>query len=185
MLVWEGATFIGLLLVGGVALLVSIRREQARQRRGRSVLHGVHARPEDRAREPAAAGGEPSARTGPTRRDNPNHRAAAQGHAAARRATRELAVLRAAGRRAACSSRFELAPLIERTALDWPRTDRARRRRRDASLADARALESVLRNLLQNAVVHGGATAVHGRIEQRAGGRVDDHRARRRPRRAG
>jgi signal transduction histidine kinase len=32
MLVWEGATFIGLLLVGGLALLVSIRREQARQR---------------------------------------------------------------------------------------------------------------------------------------------------------
>ena len=51
MLVWEGATFIGLLLVGGIALLVSIRREQARQRAApvrlaRRVVRGVHPRDE-------------------------------------------------------------------------------------------------------------------------------------------
>src|SRR5437773_1834226 len=32
MFVWEGATFIGLLLAGGVGLFVSVRREHARQR---------------------------------------------------------------------------------------------------------------------------------------------------------
>ena len=31
MLVWEGITFIGLLVAGGTALLVSVRREQTRQ----------------------------------------------------------------------------------------------------------------------------------------------------------
>src|SRR5437763_797187 len=32
MLVWEGGSFIALLLVGGVALLISVRAEQKRQR---------------------------------------------------------------------------------------------------------------------------------------------------------
>jgi len=48
-------------------------------------------------------------------------------------------------------------------------------------LADARALESVWRNLLQNAVIHGGARRVTVRIERRPDGRatitaIDDGR---------
>jgi len=31
MLVWEGVSFIGLLLAGGIALVISVRREQVRQ----------------------------------------------------------------------------------------------------------------------------------------------------------
>jgi signal transduction histidine kinase len=64
-----------------------------------------------------------------------------------------------------------IARFIERTAADWPALQ-VQVEGDETVLADARALESVWRNLLQNALVHGGATTVTVRIEARPGGRA-------------
>src|SRR5262249_35091963 len=64
-----------------------------------------------------------------------------------------------------------LATFVERIAADWPDLD-VRINGDATALGDARGLESVVRNLLQNAVVHGGATIVTVQIEQHASGRV-------------
>ncbi|HKW00797.1 MAG TPA: HAMP domain-containing sensor histidine kinase [Vicinamibacterales bacterium] len=170
MLVWEGATFIGLLLVGGVALLVSIRREQARQRAVsaffmafthdlKTSLASLQLQAEslqedwpDAARTPNLSRLlEDTVRLG-VQLENSLYFAQPEG--------------------GLLLEPIPLERLVERTALDWPnlkvRVDGAA-----TALADVRALESVLRNLFQNAVVHGGATEVSVSIAQRPDGRIN------------
>jgi signal transduction histidine kinase len=60
-----------------------------------------------------------------------------------------------------------IARFVERTAADWPELH-VRVEGDETVLADARALESVWRNLLQNAVVHGGAKTITIRIQRDA-----------------
>ena len=63
---------------------------------------------------------------------------------------------------------IRLGARVEALRLDWP--DIAITQNGDGSvMADARALESVLTNLVHNAVTHGQATAVKVNVEQRDG----------------
>ena len=73
-----------------------------------------------------------------------------------------------------------IAKFIGRMAGDWPELN-ITVEGDETVLADARALESVWRNLLQNAVIHGGAKQVVVRVERHTGDRatitaVDDGR---------
>jgi signal transduction histidine kinase len=169
MLMWEGATFIGLLLAGGIALIVSIRREHARQRAVeaffmafthdlKTALTSLQLQAESLSEDLPAAAAHPNmnrllrdaVRLG-VQLENSLYLAQPEG---------DLLL-----------EPVRLAESIERAAADWP--ELTVRVEGDARvLADARALQSVWRNLLQNAVVHGGATTVTARIEPRPDGRA-------------
>jgi signal transduction histidine kinase len=169
MLVWEGVTFIGLLLLGGMALVVSIRREQARQRAVeaffmafthdlKTALASLQLQAESLSEDLPEAASNPNMarllkdtlRLG-VQLENSLYFAQPEGH---------LLV-----------EPVSIAKFIEHTAGDWPELD-VRVEGDDTVLADARALESVWRNLLQNAVIHGGARKVTVRIERREDDRV-------------
>jgi signal transduction histidine kinase len=66
---------------------------------------------------------------------------------------------------------ISMADLVRRVTVDWPELEV--RVAGDARVrADERALIAVLRNVLQNAVVHGGARSVSVQIERAASGQV-------------
>jgi len=169
MLVWEGSTFIGLLVAGGTALLVSIRREQARQRAVeafflsfthdlKTALASLQLQAESLAEDLPDAAGSPAMQRLMTdaRRLNvqlENSLYFAQPHG-------NLLV-----------ESVDLVRAIGSIAHDWPELTVTVAGAATAQ-ADRRALDSVLRNLLQNSVVHGRATAVAIRIERPADGRV-------------
>jgi signal transduction histidine kinase len=169
MLVWEGIAFIGLLLGGGIALVVSVRREQARQRAVeaffmafthdlKTALASLQLQAESLSEDlPEAASSPNMARLLKdtvrlaVQLENSLYFAQPEGH---------LLV-----------EPVSVAKFIARTAADWPELD-VRVEGDGTVLADARALESVWRNLLQNAVIHGGAKQVTVRIERRPDHRV-------------
>lgn len=168
MLVWEGSSFIGLLVVGGIALVIAIRREQMQQRAVeaffmafthdlKTALGSLQLQAESLREDlPAAA-------------DNPNlSRLLDDTVRLGVQLENSLYFAQPDGR--LLFEPVAIAPFIRHVAADWPgltvRIDG------DAvAVADTRGLESVLRNLLQNAVVHGGATEVDVRVE-RSGDRV-------------
>jgi signal transduction histidine kinase len=178
MLVWEGITFIGLLVAGGAALLVSIQREQARQRAVeaffmafthdlKTALASLQLQAESLSEDLPEAAANPNMtrllkdtlRLG-VQLENSLYFAQPEGH---------LLV-----------QPVSIASCIVRTAADWPELT-VRVEGDETVLADARALESVWRNLLQNAVTHGGARTVTVRIDRTADGRatitaIDDGR---------
>lgn len=169
MIVWEGITFIGLLVGGGAALVVSIRREQARQHAVeaffmafthdlKTALASLQLQAESLSEDLPEAANHPNMarllkdtlRLG-VQLENSLYFAQPEGH---------LLV-----------EPVSVARFLERTAGDWPEI--ALRVEGDETvLADARALESVWRNLLQNAVIHGGAQTVTVRIARRPDDRV-------------
>lgn len=169
MFMWEGATFIGLLLAGGIALIVSIRREHARQRAVeaffmafthdlKTSLTSLQLQAESLSEDlPDAAA-------------HPNMSRLL--HDAVRLGVQlENSLYLAQPEGDLLLEPVHLRESIERAAADWP--ELTVRVEGDARvLADARALQSVWRNLLQNAVVHGGATTVTARIEPRPDGRA-------------
>jgi signal transduction histidine kinase len=169
MLVWEGISFIGLLIAGGAALVVSVRREQTRQRAVeaffmafthdlKTALASLQLQAESLSEDLPEAAANPNMarllkdtlRLG-VQLENSLYFAQPEGH---------LLV-----------EPVSIARFIERTAADWPDL-RVQVEGDETVLADARALESVWRNLLQNALIHGGATAVTVRIEARVDGRA-------------
>lgn len=178
MIVWEGITFIGLLVAGGAALVVSIRREQARQYAVeaffmafthdlKTALASLQLQAESLSEDLPEAAGNPNMarllkdtlRLG-VQLENSLYFAQPEGH---------LLV-----------EPVSIAKFIERTAADWPDLN-VRVQGDETVLADARALESVWRNLLQNAVIHGGAKTVTVRVERRPDDRatitaIDDGR---------
>lgn len=178
MIVWEGVTFVGLLVAGGVALVISIRREQARQHAVeaffmafthdlKTALASLQLQAESLSEDLPEAAANPNMarlmkdtlRLG-VQLENSLYFAQPEGH---------LLV-----------EPVSIAKFIERTAADWPELN-VRVEGDETVLADARALESVWRNLLQNAVIHGGAKTVTVRIERRPDDRaaitvVDDGR---------
>ena len=115
----------------------------------------------------------------PDAASNPNLDAPARGHGPAAASSSRTRCTSRSLTAGCCSSRFDArAARSSARRSTGPSLTRARRRRRRRALADARALESVLRNLFQNAVVHGGATRSAGvDVEQRPDGR--DQRDRR------
>jgi signal transduction histidine kinase len=162
MFVWEGAAFIALLLAGGVAIVAAIRREHLRRQALetfflsfthdlKTSLTGVLLQAES-LREDWPQG------TGRDRLDRLLHdtlRLQIQ-------LENSLFVAQPDGR--LLSERVRARSAIERLAEDWP--ELSVEIEGDAEvLADARAFDAVVRNLLQNAVVHGAARRVRVRAE--------------------
>lgn len=178
MIVWEGVTFVGLLIGAGVALVVSIRREQARQHAVeaffmafthdlKTALASLQLQAESLSEDlPELASNANMVRLMKdtlrlrVQLENSLYFAQPEGH---------LLV-----------EPVSIAKFITAMAADWPELQ-VRVEGDEKVLADARALESVWRNLLQNAVIHGGARQVTVRVERQSGERaaitaVDDGR---------
>jgi len=170
MLVWEGATFIGLLLVGGIALLVSIRREQARQR-AVSAFFMAFTHDLKTALASLQIQAESLQEDWPDAANNPNLSRLLE-DTVRLGVQLENSLYFAQPEGGLLLEPIPLEKLVERTSQDWPNL-KVRVDGSATALADVRALESVLRNLFQNAVVHGGATEVHVSIEQRPDGRIN------------
>lgn len=157
MLLWEGVVFIALLLGGGIALLLAIRRERERRRRVqdfftafthdlKTALASLRLQAESLQEDLAAS---PATRsldrlTKDTVRlelqlDNSLHFAQPDARLQ--------------------SEDVDISALAARAAMDWPELDVVIEPGLLAK-GDERALLGVVRNLLQNAVLHGGAQRV-------------------------
>jgi len=169
MLVWEGATFIGLLLVGGVALLVSIRREQARQRTVEAFFmaftHDLKT-----ALASLQLQAESLREDWPDAANNPNLERLLQ-DTVRLGVQLENSLYFAQPDGGLLLEPIPLARFVERVATDWPHLT-VRVDGDATAIGDVRGLESVLRNLFQNAVVHGGTTEVRISIDRHPDGRV-------------
>jgi signal transduction histidine kinase len=164
MLVLEGTVLVGMLVAGGVALLAAIRLEQRRRRDLRSFYMAFT---HDLKTSLASLRLQAEA----LREDTPGAASNANLQRLLQDSVRlqlqlenALALTTADG--AVFIEAIELRPLVDYLREDFPEITidligDARVR------ADRRALESVLRNLLQNAVVHGRASRVS--IEARRG----------------
>lgn len=166
MFAWEGGSFIVLLVAGGVIMVLAIRREQRRRQALetffmafthdlKTALARVQLQAESLGEDwPSGA---PPAALDRLLRDTVRLQIQLEN---------SLYVAQPDGRLLA--ERVDAAATIARLAQDWP----------DVTLdiagagvvrADARAFETVFRNLLQNAVLHGGASRVTVRIEHPGG----------------
>jgi signal transduction histidine kinase len=149
MLILEGVMLVAMLIAGGVALLIAIRREQQRRSDMRAFFM------EDL---PAAAG-------------NPN----------LQRMLKDAVRLELQLENALFFTRTDGAVFIEpihvRTLIDYLRDDWPELQidvtGDERVRADRRALESILRNLLQNAVVHGHAKILSIEIRRVASGAIE------------
>jgi len=157
MFVWEGAAFIGLLVAGGVAIVLAIRREHMRRQALETFfLSFTHDLKTALARVQLQAEG--------LREDWPE----GAGQEALDRLLHDtvrlqiqlensLFVAQPDGRLLA--ERIDAAKAVARLAQDWPEICVRVTGNADV-MADARGFDVVVRNLLQNAVVHGGAHEV-------------------------
>jgi signal transduction histidine kinase len=167
MLLLEGVILLGMLVAGGGALLIAIRQEQHRRRALRSFfmafthdlktsLTSLRLQAEALREDVPEAAGNPNLQ----RMLQDSVRLQLQLENALALATTDGAVLIEA---------IDIFALVEYVRDDFPElqidlTGSGR------VLADRRALESVLRNVLQNAVVHGRATRVCLELHRRASG---------------
>ncbi|MEO8483532.1 MAG: HAMP domain-containing sensor histidine kinase [Acidobacteriota bacterium] len=163
MFLWEGGTFLLLLVAGGLVIVLAIRREHRRRMALetffmsfthdlKTAIASIQLQAEGiREDWPEGAAGAPLDRLL---------------HDTVRlqiQLENSLYVAQPDGR--LLRERIDVVTAIERLRHDWP--ELAVRTIGTATVhADARALDTVFRNVLQNAVVHGGATAVEARIEQ-------------------
>jgi len=169
MFLWEGATLIVVLVAGGVAMVVAIRREdRRRQALEMFFMSFTHDLKTSLASLQLQAEG--------LREDGPED--AGRGsldrllHDVVRlqiQLENSLFVAQPDGR--LLSEQIDAAAAIVRLAEDWPELTvdvqgHARVR------ADARAFDVVFRNIFQNAVLHGGATKVDVHIGRTAAGHV-------------
>ncbi len=169
MLEWEGLVLIALLVGGGVALLIGIRREHARQEEVRNFFMSfTHDLKTSLASLQLQA--ESLQEDLPDAAANPNLDRLLKD---ARRLQLQLenSLYFAQPDGGLFVEPVDVHGLVERVAGDWPelrvRIDGGRR-----VLADERAVTSVMRNLLQNASVHGAAREVTVHIQPRGHGRV-------------
>ena len=166
MLVWEGIVLIALLLGGGAALIVAIRRERERRRQVegffaafthdlKTALASLRLQAESLQEDlPAAAGNSNLVRL-------------------LKDAVRLELQLENSLYFAQPDGRLHLEPvnvsaLAARLAADWPELTM----RIDDEIcvkADERALQSVMRNVMQNATIHGAARAITVSAERRLG----------------
>ena len=167
MLVLEGVILVGMLVAGGGALLIAIRQEQRRRRDLRSFfmafthdlktsLTSLRLQAEALREDVPEAAGNPNL----LRMLQDSVRLQLQLENALALATTDGAVLIEA---------IDIPTLVDYLREDFPElqidlTGGGRVR------ADRRALESVLRNVLQNAVVHGHATRVSLELHRRSSG---------------
>jgi signal transduction histidine kinase len=156
MFLWEGMAFIALLVAGGIALVLAIRRESGRRRALETFfLSFTHDLKTSLARVQLHADG--------LREDWPDagreavDRLLADTMRLQIQLENSLFVAQPDGR--LLSETIEVADVVRRLASDWPDLDVAIVGRAKVT-GDARAFEAVIRNLLQNAVVHGAARHV-------------------------
>lgn len=162
MFVWEGVAFISLLLAGGVAILAAIRRErQRRQSLETFFLSFTHDLKTSLASVQLQAEGlredwpDGAARTSLDRLLHDTLRLQIQ-------LENSLFVAQPDGR--LLSERVRAGTAIARLASDWP--ELTVEVTGDAEmLVDQRGFDAVVRNLLQNAAVHGDARRVSVGIE--------------------
>jgi signal transduction histidine kinase len=162
MFLWEGASFIALLVAGGLVILAAIRREHRRRQALetfflafthdlKTSLASVQLQAEGLREDwPANAG-----RASLDRLLDDTVRLQIQ-------LENSLFMAQPDGR--LLPERVDAGSAIARLAEDWPGLD-VRVRGNACVTADARGFDAVLRNLLQNAVVHGGARAVSIQVE--------------------
>lgn len=157
MLVWEGSVLLLLLLGGGVALLVAIRREQARRQQLqdffslfthdlKTALASLQLQVESLQED-----------LGPVA-----HRGALPRllqDAVRLRLHLENSLSYAQPDASLFLERLPVCEVVTHAAADWPQLS-VECRGEAVVHADRRAFEGVVRNLLQNAVVHGQASAV-------------------------
>jgi signal transduction histidine kinase len=169
MLLWEGTFLITLVAGGGIALVIAIRREQIRQTAVQtffmSFTHDLKT-----ALASLQLQAESLREDLPEASSNPNLKRLLMD---ARRLQLQLenSLYFAEPDGDLLLEPVDLPGLVTRIAGDWPEmavtVDGG-----GLALADRRALESVVRNVLQNAAVHGGAQSVAIHIRQGSHGRV-------------
>jgi hypothetical protein len=169
MFMWEGATFIVMLVAGGVAILLTIRREHRRRQTVetffmsfthdlKTSLSSVQLQAEGLREDwPEAATREPLDRL---LQDTVRLQIQLEN---------SLFVAQPDGR--LLRERIAVGPAIARLAQDWPELTVTTTGSAQV-LADARGFDVVVRNLLQNSVVHGGASRVNVAIDRGEGHRV-------------
>ena len=162
MFIWEGAAFISLLLAGGMTILIAIRREHRRRQSLETFfLSFTHDLKTSLASVELQAEGlredwpEGAARTSLDRLLHDTVRLQIQ-------LENSLFVAQPDGR--LLSERVRAAAAIARLAEDWPELKVEVTGDADVT-ADQRGFDAVVRNLLQNAVVHGSARRVAVDIE--------------------
>ena len=162
MFMWEGGTFLTLLIAGGLVIVLAIRREHARRvaletffmsftHDLKTAIASIQLQAEG-IREDGPQGPESA----------PIDRLLHDTVRLQIQLENSLFVAQPDGR--LLREHIDVATALGRLAQDWPAlkvdlTGSAN------VLADARALDTVFRNLLQNAVVHGGATEVAIAVE--------------------
>jgi signal transduction histidine kinase len=166
MFLWEGATFIVVLLGGGVAILVAIRREdRRRQALEMFFMSFTHDLKTSLASVQLQAEGLREDQADPTTR-LPLDRLLQDTVRLQIQLENSLFVAQPDGR--LLKERIDAVAAVERQREDWP-TLTVDVRGAGTVLADARAFDTVLRNLLQNAVLHGAATHADVRITRVSG----------------
>ena len=169
MLGWEGGTFIALLLAGGTGLLLSVRREHLRRREIEAFFMAF-----THDLKTALASLQLQAES--LREDLPEIRDNANLDRLMKDALRLQLQLENSLYFAEPDGGLYLEPVdvrsfVERLSGDWP--ELTVRVAGDACVtADSRALESVVRNLLQNAVTHGHARTMTITVEAKSSGRI-------------
>ena len=162
MFVWEGIAFIALLLAGGVVIVVAIRREHMRRMSLETFfLSFTH----DLKTSLASVGLQAEG----LREDWPDEAPRAPLERLLHDVLRlqiqlenSLFIAQPDGRLLA--ERVKASTAIRRLAEDWPEITVEIEGDADV-VADARGFDTVVRNVLQNAVVHGGARRVTVRVE--------------------
>ncbi|MCC7042285.1 MAG: HAMP domain-containing histidine kinase [Acidobacteria bacterium] len=166
MFLWEGATFIVVLVGGGVAILVAIRREdRRRQALEMFFMSFTHDLKTSLASVQLQAEGLREDQADPATR-LPLDRLLQDTVRLQIQLENSLFVAQPDGR--LLKERIDVATAIDRQREDWPALA-IDVHGSGVVLADARAFDTVLRNVLQNAVLHGEATHVDVRIERASG----------------
>ena len=166
MLVWEGSVLIALLVGGGVALIIAIRRERERRRQVegfftafthdlKTALTSLRLQAESLQEDlPEASGSVTLSRL---LKDAVRLELQLENSLYFAQPDGRLHV-----------EAVDVSALVTRLAVDWPELS-VRVDEGICARADARALQSVLRNLIQNAALHGEARGVSVTAERRLG----------------
>ena len=170
MLVLEGVILVAMLVAGGVALLIGIRFEQ-RRRRDLRAFYMAFTHDLKTSMASLILQAEALSEDLPEAAANPNLQRL-QKDAVRLRLQLENALFLTETDAAVLIEPIDVRAMVEALRDDWSelRIDIAGDER---VRADRRAFESVLRNLLQNAVVHGNATAVRIDVRRLPSGAVE------------